>query len=365
MSDVDTSHLIETMGRSLDATKYEVSFVFLGRDVPSLYSTLKADGYEVEFIQCRGKIDFPGATMKMVKILRRIKPDIVHTHLVNASIVGLTAARLAGVKKRIHTRHHSVETHLDYPHGVYYDRVINSLSTHIVAISKVVFDVLIERENVAPAKVSVIRHGFDLNRFSADDAQVEEIKTQYGLNNHFPIIGVISRHIHWKGVQYVVPAFREILKKYPDAKLVLANATGPYKREIEKLLAELDSSHYIVIEFEKRIFELYKTFDVFVHVPVGKDYEAFGQVYVEALAVGVPSVVTLSGIANDFIEDRRNALVVPYRDSKAIAAAIDLILTDESLRRKIVDNGKASARDLFGEHVMAAALDRLYTSDQP
>ncbi|MFN2454888.1 MAG: glycosyltransferase family 4 protein [Pyrinomonadaceae bacterium] len=364
VSDVDTSHLIETMGRSLNREKYEVSFVFLGRTVPSLFHTLLGHGHVVKFVKCDGKKELLPAVIRIGKILDEIKPDIVHTHLVNASIAGLTAAKLKGIKQRIHTRHHSVETHFDYPHGVYYDRLINYLSTHIVAISEVVSDVLIQRENVNPKKISVIRHGFDLDRFKAVESLVDEIKDKYELNAHYPVIGVISRHIHWKGVQFIIPAFKEVVKKYPKAKLVLANALGPYHAQINQLLNSLDESQYVLIEFEKRIFELYETFDVFVHAPIGKEYEAFGQVYVEALMMGVPSVFTLSGIANDFIKDKYNALAVPYGDSQAIYQAIELLLTDADLRRNIAAHGKSSILGLFQERQMADALDRLYDQNK-
>jgi glycosyltransferase involved in cell wall biosynthesis len=363
LSDVDSSHLIESMGRSLDSEKYEVSFVFLGRKTPSLFHDLAGDGYRVRFIKCGGKKELPLAVVRMGRIIDEIKPDIVHTHLMNASIAGLLAARLKGVRRRVHTRHHSVETHNDYPHAVYYDKFINRLSTHIVAISDVVFDVLTRMEKVDPKKVSVVRHGFNLDRFRADDSVVGELRDKYGLAGRHPVVGVISRHIHWKGVQYVVPAFAELAKKYPKAKLVLANASGPYGQEIRRLLGALDESQYALIEFEKRIFELYKTFDVFVHVPVGREYEAFGQVYVEALAMGVPSVFTLSGIANDFVKDGENALVVPYRDSGAVCEAIESYLNDANLRRKVAEAGKASVVELFQESRMAGELDEVYSRD--
>jgi glycosyltransferase involved in cell wall biosynthesis len=361
VSDVDTSHLIETMGRALDPARYEVTFVFMGDTEPSLYRKLAAEGFAARFVRCRGKRDLPAATLALARLFGELKPDVVHTHLVNASLAGLAAAKLKGVGRRVHTRHHSVETHHDYPHGVYYDRVINRLSTHVVAISRVVFDVLTKMEGVAPGKVTVIHHGFELERFRADESLVGEIKSKYGLEDRYPVVGVISRHIHWKGVQYVVPAFKELSRKYPNAKLVLANALGPHKPEVEKLLGELDPSQYVQVEFEKRVFELYRTFDVFVHVPVGREYEAFGQVYVEALAMRVPSVFTLSGVANDFIEDGRNALVVPYRDASAVTRAVETLLNDEDLRRRLTTNGREAVLELFPESRMAAELDAMYT----
>lgn len=240
VSDVDTSHLIETMGRALDPDRYEVTFVFMGDAEPSLYRRLAAEGFAARFVRCRGKRDLPAATLRLAQLYGELKPDSVHTHLVSASLAGLAAAKLKGIGRRVHTRHHSVETHHDYPHGVYYDRVINRLSTHIVAISQVVFDVLTKREGVAPEKVTVIRHGFDLGRFRADESLVGEVRRRYGLEGRRPVVGVISRHIHWKGVQYVVPAFAELAKRHTGAKLVLANALGPHRPQIEELLGGLD-----------------------------------------------------------------------------------------------------------------------------
>jgi len=117
-----------------------------------------------------------------------------------------------------------------------------------------------------------------------------------------------------------------------------------------------------LIQFEKRVIELYSNFDIFVHVPVDRDSEAFGLIYVEALAMKVPSVFTLSGVANDFIEDKVNALVVLHNDSEAIFTAMRLFLENSELRQKIVEKGRADACELFQAEKMAAKFDALYAS---
>lgn len=362
LSDVDQSHLIETHGEIMDKDRFEIGFVFMGRKKPQLFDFFRERNYPVEFFEFGGRRELPAAVWKLRKIFRARRPDVVHTHLVEASLAGLTAARTLGLKNRIHTRHHGVEAHIYYPHGVYYDKVNNFLSRRIIAISPVVEDALVNLEKVAPAKVTTIPHGFDLEDFAADDSLVEELKTKYGLRGHFPVIGSIARFIHWKGVQNTIPAFKKLLATHPRAKLVLANANGPYKPEIEKLLAEnLPPESYATIEFERRVFALYKTFDAFVHVPINRNFEAFGQVYIEPLALGVPAVFTLSGIAGDFIRDRENAVVVPYDDAAAIAAGLELVLRDAALRTKIIENGKKDVWARFHARQFGARLDALYT----
>lgn len=360
ISDIDTSHLVDTNIRFLDPEKYEVTTIFLGRETPTLYGTLKADGFSVEFYQFRGKIDLLPVILKLVKVFGKIKPDIIHTHLYHASMAGLTAAKIKGIKQRVNTRHHSVEAHLYHPHAVYYDKYVNSLSTNIVAITDLVAEILIETEKVPTEKVTVVHHGFDWKYFEEALSSPANLKGKYGLTEDYPIVGVISRHIHWKGIQFIIPAFKELLVKYPKAKLVLANAAGSYKPEILKLLDEIDPHRYCLIEFEQEVFDLYKSFDVFVHVPIGKNYEAFGLVYVEALAMGVPSIFTLSGVANDFIEDKFNALVVPFENSDAILEALLSILQNDKLKNTLIENGKTLIKENFHVNRMIEGLDRIY-----
>src|SRR5262249_19139014 len=155
-------------------------------------------------------------------------------------------------------------------------------------------------EDVPPAKVRLIHHGFDLERFRRPPiALVEALAARYGIAGAWPVIGVVARYVEHKGVHYIVPAFTELLRHYPGAMLVLANARGDFQPVIARQLAELPAGSYVEIAFEDEIAALYALFDLFVHVPVDPWAEGFGQVYVEALAAGVPSVVTASGVAGE------------------------------------------------------------------
>jgi len=362
LSHLDQSHLIETFGEAMDKAKYEISFIFMGQKKPHLFDFFQHRDYDVEFFEFNGRSDLPSAIIKLRKILKRIKPDIVHTHMVEASLAGLIAAKTLGIKKRLHTRHHGAESHFYYPHGVYYDRAVNYLSKKIIAISQIVANILIEREDVKADKVVIIPHRFYLENFKADEQVVRDLKVKYKLNGCYPVIGVISRFIHWKGVQYTIPAFKSLLKDYPQAKLVLANARGPYSEEIRGFLKKsLPPESYELIEHERNVFSLYRTFDVFVHAPINEDFEAFGQIYVESLAMGVPSVFTISGIAHDFIVDKQNALVVPYQNSEAIKRSLEMILQDAELRNKITERGKEDVWKLFHANQLGGQLDLVYT----
>jgi glycosyltransferase involved in cell wall biosynthesis len=160
----------------------------------------------------------------------------------------------------------------------------------------------------------------------------------------------------------VIPAFKRLLTDFPGAHLVLANATGEYASVIKGLLASIPTASYTEILFEEDVSALYHLFDVFIHVPINEHIEAFGQTYVEALAAAIPSVFTLSGIAAEFIEDQKNALVVPFRDTDTIHQAMVRLLADVALRNSVRERGLLDVQR-FNLNSMINQLTNLYLSE--
>jgi glycosyltransferase involved in cell wall biosynthesis len=361
ISNINKSLAFEWIVSDLDKDKFNLSFILLNPGNSDLENYLINNGITVKRISYNGKKNIPKAIIKTYLFLKRNKTNIVHTHLFDACIVGLTAAYIARTSKRIYTRHHSDFHHTYHPRAVRWDKISNFLATDVIAISEVVKQVLLNKENVAAKKIHLVHHGFKTDAFSnIPPASVAAMKEKYNKEGKHPVIGVISRYLELKGIQYIIPAFKKLLIDYPDALLILANSNGNYKNEIEKLLKEIPAGNYIEIPFENDIFVLYQLFDVFVHVPIDFKCEAFGQTYVEALAAKTPSVFTLSGVASEFIVNRENALVVPYKDSDAIVTAVKLLIDNDKLASEITVNGEKEIRNRFGIDKMILSLEQLY-----
>lgn len=309
------------------------------------------------------RINYAGKSQILTRVfalksaLRDFRADIIHCHFLDANIIGLLAGFLAGIKKRIYTRHHSV-FHLRYhKKGKLYDRLSNWLSTDIIAISGSVASILRDDEGVPAKKIQLLHHGFELKLF--DNPSESNFKERYGIGVDKKIVGVISRYIHWKGVKYIVRAFREFYANHPESMLVLLNARGPDEQEIKKELKLLEKGSFIEIPFEKNITEVFRQFHVFVHAPIDEEVEAFGQVYIEALASGVPCVFTKSGIANDIIEHEQNALVADFRDAKSIKDSMIRLWDDIPLRERLNFNGKETVK-AFGIDDFCEKLNTIY-----
>jgi glycosyltransferase involved in cell wall biosynthesis len=360
ISDIQRSIAFEWVAEHIDKSRFEISFLILNPGTSDLQEFLQNNKYKVRHIKCAGKKDWPKAFISIYMHLRREKPDAVHCHLQQATILGLAAAKLAGIKQRIYTRHHSSLHHVYFPKGIWWDKYCNKTATHIVAISGIVKTILTEWEHAPGDKIRLIPHGFILDEFSQIvPEKVAAIEEKYQLKGNGPVIGVISRFTEWKGVQYVIPAFKELLQNYPKAILLLFNASGDYEQTIDTQLAELPEQSYRKVKFEPEIMSSYHLMDLFVHTPIDEHSEAFGQIYVEALAAGVPSIFTLSGIAPDFIVDRENALVVPFKNSEAIYKAMRALLSDPELQKKLFTNGKKTV-EAFALENMISKLNSLY-----
>jgi glycosyltransferase involved in cell wall biosynthesis len=361
ISDIDKALAFEWIAMQISKEEYDLSFILLNPSSSDLERFLSANHFEVKHIKCAGKKDWPMAWLRVTGHLLRIKPDIVHCHLLQANILGLTAAKFVGVRKRIYTRHHSDYHFRYFPNGVKWDKMANSLATHIVAPSKGVQQILVERELVAESKVHIINHGFDLDYFRNVSSETKiKIRDKYNIENKYPVVGVISRFTELKGIQYIIPAYNRLLMRYPDALLLLFNANGDYVNVLNQQLYQLPKNSYKAIAFESELAAVYNLFDVFVQASTDTLIEAFGQTYVEALAAGVPSIFTLSGIAPDFIQDHQNAIVVPFKDENAIYEGMLEILTSIELRNKIINEGWNSVQNRFSLHKMMIDLTKLY-----
>jgi len=360
ISDIDKALAFEWIVQYLDEKKFKLNFILLNNIESELEKFLRTQNITVDRVPLTKGVFLVFPFIRIWWKLLLSRTEIVHTHLRYASLLGITAGFLAGIKKRIHTRHHSTSNHIYHPHAVWTDRWISYLSTDVVAISDVVFEVLHEKENVSESKIRKIPHGFDLSYFEkVDPLEVENLRSKYGLANSYPVVGVISRYLELKGVEYAIRAFKKIKRDYPDAVLVLANANGPYKDSLHKELQAQALDSYIEIKFEPNLSALYRLFDVFLHLPIDPRVEAFGQTYIEALACGVPSVFTLSGIAHECIVNEENALVVPYQNAEATADAMLRFLSDKALARRIKENGRLTAKQ-FDLKIFISRLEDLY-----
>jgi glycosyltransferase involved in cell wall biosynthesis len=358
----------EWVAARLSRDRFDLSFLLLGDRPPPLKPHLEALGVEAHHIHCIPRRGVFRAAGEVERYCRTRAIEVVHTHFMDACLAGLVGARRAGVKIRIHTRHHAGPYPLSHrpPWGALYDRWNNRLSTTIIAPSDQARRALVDHDGAPERKVVLIPHGFDLGVFrDVPASDVQCIRQKYGLDGRGPIVGVVARYERIKGVEPIVVAFESLLKTYPEACLVLANARGRRAGAVRALLEQLPAGSFREIPFEEDMPALFKTFDVFVHAPLDPRLEAFGQVYVEAMAAGVPCIAVPAGIACEFMVDGENAVVVEPGRPDVIRDGVARGLADASLRNRVTSNALSIVEQRFGIDRMVRSLEDLYTQLLP
>src|ERR1051325_10990909 len=109
ISNIDKAVGFEWIVKSIDKKRFDLSFILLNPSPSYLNKFLREENIPSFELSYRRKSDLPFILLKVIKLLRRIRPDVVHTHLFEANVIGQTAAWLLRVPKRVYTRHSSNE----------------------------------------------------------------------------------------------------------------------------------------------------------------------------------------------------------------------------------------------------------------
>ncbi|KOR37997.1 hypothetical protein AM228_04250 [Planktothricoides sp. SR001] len=348
----------ELVAKYIDKSRFAIDYVILNEDDP-IISFLNELNISYTVTSYRDYSNTPEVVKFIYEHLIKNKTDIVQTHWFAGSLAGMQAAYYAHVPVRIFYREHpSIKYYTR--HAPSKHRLIWDCATNIIGASNSCKHGMIE-DGVPEHKITLLPLGFDINEFeNVDYFRIEKLRSKYLPKHNGPVIGAASRYVKSKGVEYLIEAHKKVLETYPNAILVLSgthtnrvdleekmrnahedNIVAPQYQDIISItdkLSELPEHSYIEIPFEEDLFALFRLFDVFVHVPIHPYQETFGLVYVEAMLSRVPSVITLAGCALDHGVHQENAWVVDYKNSDQIAQGIIELLSDSSLREKIINN---------------------------
>ena len=304
LSELNPSALTLEIVKSLTESNMDVTIVILGEISGvqrNAYSSLTQRYIELHLFDHPTYRNLAAILYKLNRQLRRNESRIVYASGRTASLLGMIAAFSANVPKRIFTRHHGAENHLFHKKkGVLIDRLTNFFATKVIAVSKVGKDTLVQDEFVRSDKVHVVYNALDFEEFSSSSRHF--LLQQSNRNFHYEdsiLIGVIGRNVPGKGIEIALSAFALFLQQFPNAKLRLIGGGDIYVLDKLRILESIPPANLELVQESPDIFQEYQALDLFLHLPEFRDFESFGLVYLEAIAAGVPSIFTLSGILNE------------------------------------------------------------------
>ena len=300
---------------------------------------------------------------QLIKLFRREKYDIVHTHSSKAGIIGRLAARKAGVPAIVHTIH-GLPFH-DYQNGIVRRFYIYSEKKAAHSCDKIisVADTMTQKALAAgvgmPGLFSTIYSGMELDLFLNSAQHRDPIRRQLGIAEDEIVIGKIARLFHLKGHEYLFTAANEILKKFPKTRFLLLH-DGILRDKFERQLVQMgirDKFIFTGLVSPKDIPKYISAMDILVHTSLR---EGLARTLPQALACGKPVVSFDIDGAPEVVKNGETGFLIKPMDSHGLADALIRLMQNKPLRCKMGENGKRLVDPIFRSEYMVAKIHELY-----
>jgi glycosyltransferase involved in cell wall biosynthesis len=296
-----------------------------------------------------------------IKLLRRLKPDVVHTHMAKAGTVGRLASRICGVPLIIHTYHghvfHSYFSPAKTRAILAIERALALATNRIIAIGDGQRDE-IASFGVAPLnKLVTIRLGLDLGQFLDAERSRGQLRTELGLDTDTPVVGIVARLVPIKAPEMFLRAAAQILAAEPRTRFLIIG-DGERRQELEALSADLGLTDTLrFLGWRRDMPRVYADLDV---VALTSLNEGSPVVLIEALAAARPVVSTAVGGVPEVVVHGTTGLTVPVSDVSALAEAILSLLRDPARAERLGQAGRLHVYPRYDSSRLVDDVRQLY-----
>ena len=313
-----------------------------------------SEGLDLVPLTTRNEIDL-AAAWRLSRVLKQLRPDVVHAHDPRAVAMAATALSIAAPRPRPAL---VASRRIEYPVGR------NSFSSWkyaqvdcFLAISRAVKDRLIA-DHIPASKIEVVHEGVDVERIVA--LPNGNLHAALYLPTHSPIVGTVGALVAQKAHHTLIDTAAIVVKQVSDVRFVILGE-GELRPQLEKQIKHLHlERHVFLAGFRADVLELLKDVDVFA---LSSTHEGMCTSLVDAMAAEKPAVATSVGGVPEVLADGESGYLVPARDAEALAVRIVQLLKDPGLRRRMGSAALERARRLFTVERMvqetAAAYERV------
>ncbi|RME08298.1 MAG: glycosyltransferase, partial [Anaerolineae bacterium] len=336
----------------LQARGFELS---VGFSTPGpLEDDFRALGVPLYPLPRRFRLD-PLLAWRMFRLARRLRPDVVHTHLFKSDFFGRPAARLAGVPVVVSTLHSADPWARNPLFGWLYGFTAR-FADRLIAVSDTVRAYHLRYTAARPSRVLTIENGVDVARFENVAAEGRALRRTLGIPPDALVLGTIGRLVPDKGQAYFLQAAARLRNRFPQARFLIVG-DGPDDVALRALAERLNLADAVTFTgFRQDIPALLGAMDVLVMPSLR---EGLPLTLLEALAAGVPVVATDTGGVRALLGEEAG-LVVPPADVAALVAACERLLSDEALRERLGARGRSLVQTRYSLRRTADRLAALY-----
>ena len=311
-------------------------------------------GLQVQELPLRGEWDL-WSGRRLARLLNAERVDFVHAHTAKAHSIALLALRHAPITRLIVSRRVDIPMRRGFfsRHKYHSPRI-----AAYIAISKNVERVLLA-DGIPPEKIRVVYSGIDLEPFvvEKDPSVVETLRRELELPRGALVLGNVAALVGHKDQATLLRALAAISAATP-LHVLLILGEGELRDELEVLARRLGLGHDRLrfLGFRQNIYDYYRLFDIFV---MSSKEEGLGTAVLDAMAAGLPVVATAGGGIPEMIVPERGGLLVPVGDSDALAAALERVIKDASLRGRMAGFNREQVK-AFSHQATAVGTFEVY-----
>jgi glycosyltransferase involved in cell wall biosynthesis len=257
-------------------------------------------------------------TLRVAFFLFKSKPDIVISSLFQADVIGMTAAKIIGVKKRILIQHDTVRF-IEFIRMVKKNFALR-FATQVVSVSETVKSFLIEYFEVKEKKIVTIFNGIDYERFKKGE------KTYSG--GSMPIIGILGRLEEIKGHIYALEALEILKEKYRLSPIVLIGGDGALRNSLEEYVLKNNLSSIKFLGSISDVPDFLSKIDILIIPSLN---EGFCLVVIEGMVSGKVVVASDLEVMHELIKDGENGILFKKNDSEDLVFKIKRLMDNPNL----------------------------------
>jgi len=262
---------------------------------------------------------------EIYQLIKKRDIKIVRTHQYHANLYGRLAAWLAKVPCIVASVHNVYTIDRKF-HRRIINKFLSGFTDKVVAVSEVVKGNILQYDGLSEDEIMVIYNGIDMDIFSNINGNV--IKAEYDIPSESPVIGTVGRLTLQKGHKYLILAVCKLIKKFPQIALLIVG-DGSMGEDLKTYVKTLGIDDNIIFTGVRRdIPELLAAMDIFVFPSL---WEGLPNALIEAMAAGKAIIATDIPPVREIINTEKIGILVPARDSKAMASSIELLLYDKAL----------------------------------
>ena len=292
----------------------------------------------------------PAGVKALYGWLKATRCDVVSTHSsTDTWLAALALLALGRPVPLVRTRHISAPVHRNRPTRWLYTRA----TARIVTTGEALREELIRTNGFPPARIDSVPTGVDSKRYRPGDRMIA--RAALGLPRDEKLVGIVATLRDWKGHEYLIEALGGLP---PDASLVIVG-DGPRRPILESFVATLGLQARVRFAGDQAdVVPWLQALDAFALPSFAN--EGVPQALIQAMLAGLPCVTTHVGSIAELARDGETALVVPPKDAAALRAALQRLLADEALGKRLGQGARRHAEANFSYERMLDAMERIY-----